>query len=264
VAWSLGRVFPPDNRVLRHLSDGKLWLYLNDGYWVRLILRDWQYEPEVGAVLRRFLAPGSYFIDGGANIGYWSLVASKSLLADSVVAVEASPSTYHRLRENADLNGNRWQCIHAALWDSEGDTITVHSAVNRHESGTVVQRLAPPESSASEVATTTLDAVVERYAGDGDRPIVIKLDVEGAEIAALRGAARTIANRDVILIYEDHGQDRAHTVTRVLLNELGLQVYAIHSSGALKRVHAVSDLDAIKVGRWKGYNFLATHRPLQV
>ncbi len=64
-----------------------------------------QWEPALTAWLRPRLRPGRTFVDVGANIGYFSLLAARRMGGSGrVVAVEASPETFARLRANLDRN----------------------------------------------------------------------------------------------------------------------------------------------------------------
>lgn len=63
------------------------------------------WEPNLTAYLQRTLKPGHVFIDVGANIGYYSLLAS-ALVGDpgKVVAIDASPAIFEALTENIRRN----------------------------------------------------------------------------------------------------------------------------------------------------------------
>jgi hypothetical protein len=107
------------------------------------------------------------------------------------------------------------------------------------------------------VPTTTIDRVARRYWPD-ERPLLIKLDVEGAESAALAGGADTLAHRDVVLLYEDHGSDPAHTSTRAVLEGLGFRVFACTGNGPVE-IGELDDVARIKTDTVHGFNFLAFH-----
>jgi FkbM family methyltransferase len=186
------------------------------------------------------------------------MYASAQLPPGSVVAIEAAPRSFERLVENAQLNDNRWRSVHAALWNVGEQTLVVHASHRFHASGTVVERIAIPASAASQVLTVTIDEVVGQLAGDPAREVVIKLDVEGAELQAIQGAAETLRQRVWHLIYEDHGKDVTHAVTRFLIDELGLRVYSLADDGTFAPVTHIEMLDQIKQDARKGYNFVAS------
>ena len=106
-SWKLGRLFPEDDAVIVEIFEGKkICVHLNDGYWTRLLFDNFVYEPEVEFVLNLLLGPGSFFLDCGSNIGYWSIFASKYInFPEQIVAVEPSLRTFARLERNRVLNG---------------------------------------------------------------------------------------------------------------------------------------------------------------
>ena len=84
--------FPARSRVKESVL---LWYIFYFGVW----------EPAITAFVRRSLSSGDRFVDVGANIGYYTCLASQ-LVGPSgrVYAIEASPTIYETLLENLDLN----------------------------------------------------------------------------------------------------------------------------------------------------------------
>ena len=79
------------------------------------------WEPNLTNWIRRRLGAGQMFIDVGANVGYYSLLASR-LVGPSghVVAVEALPQTFHALQQNLRRNGaGNVRAVNAAAWDKK-------------------------------------------------------------------------------------------------------------------------------------------------
>lgn len=68
------------------------------------------------------LKPGDVFVDVGANIGYFSLLASKLVgPGGRVVAIEASPEVFDLLRRNLELNkAHNVRAVNVAISDREG------------------------------------------------------------------------------------------------------------------------------------------------
>ena len=63
------------------------------------------WEPEMTAYVEATLRPGGVFIDVGANIGYYSMLASRLVgPSGSVVAIEPSPTNFSELKRNIALN----------------------------------------------------------------------------------------------------------------------------------------------------------------
>jgi len=238
---------------------GLLKIYLNDYYWIRILASDFEYEPEVAALLKALLGPDLTFLDCGANIGYWSVLAANRIQYPArVLAIEAGPSTFQRLRQNASLNGDAFHSFHAAVSDNPGELIDFIDNLEHHASAKIIKGSsgAAELSRTAKVRTTSIDEMIESRL-DCKLPggIIIKLDVEGNEVRALQGARKTLGLHDCIIIYEDHGGDLSCAPTEFLLNELGLHCYSLWPIP--RRIHSVREALAIKRDPRKGYNFLA-------
>ena len=145
------------------------------------------------AVWRSLIRPGDAVVDGGANYGYWTLVASKLTGAQGrVFSFEANPTTAKRLSANvAASNYGNVDVYSFALGAEEGTSeihsaadnpIAGHASLHRHEgwqwSESVTVRLARMD----DVAATD----------NWPRIRLIKLDIEGAELSSLRGMERIL------------------------------------------------------------------------
>ena len=237
-------------------SGGKLRIYLSDGYWTKLL---WgrEYEPNVGEILARSLEPGTAFLDCGANIGYWSVIASREHQA-SVVAIEPAQQTFERLSENQALNNGSFALVRAALWSTNGGTQTLVSHSKHHAGASVVgrrERAHTPGYAVEEVGCRSLDSVVEEFFPAADR-VVLKLDVEGAEAKVLAGGRQLFAGRDVLLLYEDHGADDDCGASRAVIAIPGYAIYEWVSDG-FRPVGGIDSVRAQKTNRSTGYNFVA-------
>jgi len=139
--------------------------------------------------------------DVGAHAGFFTLLASR-LAGDRgrVYALEACPDNVERLRRNVEANrALNVEVVALAASDRDGEAAFV-----MHES-TLQGRLAGEmEHSAVTVRTTTIDTLVREGMTPPD---VIKIDVEGAEGAVVRGAARTIAVHRPALLLEVHARE---------------------------------------------------------
>lgn len=133
--------------------------------------------------LRNFLKPNDLFVDVGANSGGWSLTAFG--LGARVIAFEPVGSTFSRLLENFLLNNNSGlRALRYGVSDCEGslkftydaDTANKVVSFDSTEKGEVVR-------------VVTLDDELRDM-----QPAVIKIDVEGHELAVINGA-KTILNK---------------------------------------------------------------------
>ncbi len=146
------------------------------------------WEPHMTGWLQRRLRPGDTFVDVGAHVGYFSMLAA-GLVGDAgrVVAVEASPEFYGRLQGHADLNGfGNVRAVNAAVSDSrETLTFILASSINTG-ANSIVPYDGPVESS-FETEARPLPELLE--SDEVARARVIKVDVEGAEGKVARGMA---------------------------------------------------------------------------
>ena len=103
-----------------------------------------------------------------------------------------------------------------------------------------------------------MDDVVQSFFHTDSKHIIIKLDVEGEEINALKGA-KNLLEKDVLLYYEDHGMDRECKVTRYVLEELGMCVFFCQSDGSFIQITRAEEAEKVKAKRSVGYNFFSCH-----
>jgi FkbM family methyltransferase len=145
-----------------------------------------EWEPTISEYVCKRLLPGDVFIDVGANIGYYSLLASRLVgEGGTVVSIEASPSTFVRLEKNAQLNDARnMTLVNAAASDRKGElSIFMSTPWNRGHS-TTVAKVASAEHMLEE-GRVPADTIVELAGKQLWTARFIKIDVEGAELAVL-------------------------------------------------------------------------------
>ncbi|MBR1269809.1 FkbM family methyltransferase [Bradyrhizobium sp. AUGA SZCCT0222] len=240
-----------------HFADGsRMFFRLDDAYWNSFIRQpDTEYEPEIGKFLLRLKDVDYVFFDCGANIGYWSvLVTSEMLGRKRAVAVEASRETLAILQQNCIANDRRFAVYCRALCETDGQKLLFFTN-GPHAARHIVEPQSSNSTHLEAVISTSVDALARQLQlTDSDR-IIVKLDVEGAEISALKGAHRAL-KRDTLVIFEDHGQDRSHATTRFVLDELGFPVFSITADGAITEIKELVALDRLKADPKRGYNFV--------
>jgi FkbM family methyltransferase len=146
-------------------------------------------EPFEVRLFQDAIQPGMTVLDIGANIGYYTLIASQSVGTNGrVFAFEPDPRTAGTLRANVSANGaTNVKVIEKAVSDRAGEREFLLSSVAAH-SGLHPSMARESLRGSAKVMSVSVDELLA-----GERVDVIKLDVEGEEPAALRGMARTLA-----------------------------------------------------------------------
>ncbi len=206
--------------------------------WDLLIYRTYIDEAELRLLkfLLRALPEGAEVLDVGANIGLVCQVASRIVGASGRVhAIEPGELALGFLRQN--LAGRDNCClVTKALTDSEGPVTFFEGAgAAMVSSSLVADHAADRETSglrAVTVMATTLDAYCAR---SGARPTLVKIDVEGAELSVLTGAARTLATLHPTILLEvsfrPEEHDRHYAPCLALLQAAGYVAHAIGADG---------------------------------
>lgn len=158
----------------------------NDKHVSQRIVAEGVWEPFETEIIRRLLAsagPDPLFVDCGANLGWYSVVAAS--LGASVLAFEPMPANAALLHDNVIRNGfaERVVVVEAAVGATPGTARLELSAQNQGDHRVVA---APTGKPFVDVPVTTLDFEIER-AFPARRPAVIKIDTQGSEVAILRG-----------------------------------------------------------------------------
>lgn len=191
------------------------------------------YEPETLQLMRKRLRPGDVMVDVGANCGLYTLVAAQAVGASGrIIALEPSPREFERLERNVGLNGLRQvRCIAAAAADQAGQATLSVAQPPFAGHNTLGRRFAYAAVALAEQRTVpaiTLDGLLR----DEIRCDLIKLDIEGAELSALRGAAASLARlRPALLVEINQGalSENGASANDLLtwITEHGYAMYAI-------------------------------------
>jgi FkbM family methyltransferase len=165
------------------------------------------YELDTLRLLRRLLKPGHHFVDCGANIGYFTIAAARCVgPGGRVDAFEPDP--INRARLEAHLAGNGAPVnvrVHAvALSDSPGQATLYHpTEASRNHGEASLFAPADTATTAYTVATARLDEQLDRP------PNVIKMDIEGAELMALKGMGAFLRAAAPPMLVIEHNPESA-------------------------------------------------------
>lgn len=238
-------------------ADSRFIFPLGDVYWTNALLRrEGDFEPDLKWLLRRARDMPYVMLDCGANMGYWSILASSaSFGGHPVVSIEASHSTVELLANNARANHGRFRVVHRAVASASGNTVQLWGT--KHAGRSLRDDWKPEGNGMVEdVETISLDDASARYFPEGGLPVLIKLDVEGVETEAMMGAQR-LMEEGALVAYEDHGKDATHSATRYVLGLREMRIWSLDTDERLIPIESVAQLDRIKTNPMTGYNFFA-------
>jgi FkbM family methyltransferase len=161
------------------------------------------YEPNEFYLLDKVLRPGMTFIDVGANMGVYTLFASRKVgKTGEVVAIEPSSRDFERLRDSVELNRLANVRLVQVAVSSRRAQAELLIAAEEHSGHNTLGAFAYDTVVAQgkeRVRVERLDDIVEQERLG--RVDAIKMDVEGAELLALEGAERALARfRPMILL----------------------------------------------------------------
>jgi FkbM family methyltransferase len=140
------------------------------------------WEPQVTAVFRSSLSPGDICVDVGAYTGYFTLLAASLVGAEGrVYALEPAASTYAELVSNLELNGvSNVTALRLAAGEAAGQGM-----FDDRPHGSSIRSAFRDGESDTQVEVRTVASLIR--ADEGPRLRLVKIDVEGHEVAVLRG-----------------------------------------------------------------------------
>jgi FkbM family methyltransferase len=194
------------------------------------------YEPAETVFFCAACQPGMTFLDIGANIGYYTALASKRIGEQGrIIALEPDPENFRYLQQNVAANGaHNAVCIQKAAAGESGVLRLYVNPENRGDNRLYANDLC---DSSYEVEVSTVDTMLEECGVE--RVDLVKIDVQGFEGHVLRGMRQTIQrSEDLILLTEfwPFGLRSAGTSPEDLLVELedaGLRLYELTPKGGL-------------------------------
>ncbi|MGI9119211.1 MAG: FkbM family methyltransferase [Acidimicrobiales bacterium] len=240
LAHTWTRLNPPDDRQFVSLEPGgaRLRCDLRDELSRVVYYRGWV-DRDLEAWMVGWLRPGDLYVDVGAHIGYLAALAANVVgRSGRVVAFEPSPDTYAKL--SAAFIASSFphvRAVHAAVADKAGHTV-LFAASGAWQDQAYRNSLHPGDGlvPTSEVEVVTLDEEL----GDA-RVRLLKVDVEGGELAVLSGTRRLLSDRraDALVVeLNPPALARAGATVSNLVGQLqgsGYDAHRIIEGGRLQR-----------------------------
>jgi FkbM family methyltransferase len=168
-------------------------------------------------------------IDVGANIGIYSIILAKCHPKLKVIAIEASPDIFARLRSNCELNElSNVTLVNTAISNQDNGITEFYE---RDSMSTMFKDflaefgINDDNLDKRQIQTRTLDSIIENM--NLNDISLLKLDIEGAEILALRGASNSLGQKKIRnLLIEYHSRTNLEQLI-ILMEEYGYK-YSIH------------------------------------
>ena len=216
-----------------------------DGFRLRLKVDDWiqhkmyfvgGYEESELQLLRNFVNEGNVFIDAGANIGLYSLHASKWVGSGGrVISFEPLSANFSSLTDHISMNKLSNVRPEKLALGNKNDLVTI--AYDPTEKNLGMASTNHSDKGVKEkIKMITLDSYLHDHAADLKRVDFIKIDIEGHEYAALTGMHSTLTTfRPALLIeiLEDTTNPANEQNILEYLKKMGYRKFFINDSGNL-------------------------------
>lgn len=216
-------------------------------------------------LIRRLLLPQDIFVDVGANIGYFSLIAAK--YGESVLAFEPSPRTMRYLNRNLELNPTlaaKVLVYNIGLSDHAGDA-NLYNPVD-HPGMASLRPIEAKENIIESIQLDTLDHML------GNNVIAfLKIDTEGSELNVLNGAIQSIEHGHPFVLcelFEEYQQRYGHHCKDIVnyFEVRGYQSFHVQEDRSKHSGVSVGSLDLSALSTVEANNalFIATDRVSEV
>jgi FkbM family methyltransferase len=169
------------------------WMYLDDKDSM-FLARDGIFEPIETNLIKNMVKSNHTVLDIGAHIGYFTIIMAKQ--AKQVYAFEPEPRNFHTLQKNITLN----ELANVKLYNRAVAEHNYKTTLHLCHTSSGMHRLYPSKwckEGTIEVETISINEII----GDAD---FIKMDIEGAELGALKGMKKLLEKNGPPIIMEFH------------------------------------------------------------
>lgn len=211
------------------------------------------YDLALTETLWRLVSPGCKAADIGANIGYFSLVlAHRAGPYGAIHCFEPHPM----LQKKWQMHLRKWnQCtLYPMALSSQDGEMDLYIPQNFDKNEGIASLEKQDNAKVIKVPVQTLDRVLA-----GKKIDLIKIDVEGHELEALKGAAKTLATVEYV-VFEDFQRSKSSVID--YLRKLGFKVFRLHKGFSQVRLLEVEKSDDLPL--WEPPNYIATRNEAEL
>ncbi|MEM7526817.1 MAG: FkbM family methyltransferase [Pseudomonadota bacterium] len=204
-------------------------------------------EPPVARMIAQAAPTARSFFDIGANLGYFSVIAGLAAPSLRIDALEMDRSIYPMLRRNLERNGVKGVTLHEGAVGETAGTLRFQPHLYSFLAKCAPEDAVVPELEI-DVPIIRIDDVIAKLPKPPD---LVKMDVDGAEVDALRAADTMLSTPDLVMFLELHSpllEARGQSLGDVweILARHGLASYQItdHRShgGGLRKLESFNGL----------------------
>lgn len=223
----------------------------------RILFWHGYYEKKFVLLLEELLKEDDVFVDIGANIGYYSLIASKKAVKGLVFAFEPFSGNRSELEDNISLNRINNIQVSALAISNEKTSKTLFVSANDNTGMTGFQKPSNFNGAIETIHTITLDEWAKE--NHIDRINMIKIDIEGAEYEALEGISNVLTEMKPVVMIEIQAsllakyKKQPGDIYRFMKNH-GYRSFEVVSKNQLKEIDAEWE-DELVLFAPEGYAF---------
>jgi len=205
------------------------------------LLLEGVWEPEETSFVQKSLKPGMVFVDLGANIGYYTVIASGLVgSAGQVIAFEPEPRNFALLKKNIEANGCSNVVAENKAVGASPQRTALHLSRSNFGDHRTHEAIGEPSARTEEKRLTiSVEAVsLDHYFKERPTRVdFLKMDIQGTEYDALIGMRQTLQqNPDITVLTEfwPKGLEQAGAIPQSFLSEArttGFTIYRLAHSG---------------------------------
>jgi FkbM family methyltransferase len=192
----------PNEIVLIKMMKTKIFVNSGDVGVASPLLKFGIYEEYETEIFKNLIKSDTIFIDIGANIGYYTLIAASKIKIGKIYSFEPVPTNFKLLSKNVKINNySNIKLIQKAVSDNNGNVKIFLDKTNLGNHS-LTQHNVVTESNFIEVKTIKLDSLFYNFKDIVKEDILIKIDTQGAEGLVIAGAQNTLLKTNIKILME--------------------------------------------------------------